>query len=96
MLQLLALNDSEVETIHQATLRILAETGVVMTHPLGLEVLCGEGAQVRGDRLLIPADLVERMLRRCPARVTVRGRGGASKVLGDGSLHWHNLVVCQS
>ena len=91
MLQLLALNDSEVETIHQATLRILAETGVIMKHPLGLEILSGEGAQVRGDRLLIPADLVERMLRRCPAQVTVRGRGGASKVLGDGSLHWHNL-----
>jgi trimethylamine--corrinoid protein Co-methyltransferase len=91
MLQLIALNNEEVETIHQATLRILAETGVIMGHPLGREILTGEGASVRGDRLLIPPDLVERMLRRCPAQVTVRGRGGASKVLGDGSLHWHNL-----
>ncbi len=45
MLQLTALNDSEVETIHQGTLRILAETGVIMKHPRGLEILTGEGAQ---------------------------------------------------
>ena len=91
MLQLTALNNEEVETIHQATLRILAETGVILGHPAGREMLTGEGASLRGDRLLMPPELVERMLRRCPSRVTVRGRGGACKVLGDGSLHWHNL-----
>jgi trimethylamine--corrinoid protein Co-methyltransferase len=91
MLQLLTLNESEVEAIHQGTLRILAETGVVMKHPEGLEILTCEGARLRGDRLLLPPDLVERMVKRCPPQVTVRGRGGASKVLGDGSLHWHNL-----
>jgi trimethylamine--corrinoid protein Co-methyltransferase len=91
MLQLITLSQSEVETIHQATLRILAETGVILGHPQGREILTGEGASVRGDRVLMPPDLVERMLGRCPRRVTVRGRGGASKVLGDGSLYWHNL-----
>jgi trimethylamine---corrinoid protein Co-methyltransferase len=91
MLRLITLNDSEVETIHQGTLRILAETGVIMKHPEGLEILTGEGAQLRGDRLLMPPDLVDRMVKRCPRQVTVRGRGGTSKVLGDGSLHWHNL-----
>lgn len=91
MLQLIALNNEEVETIHQATLRILAETGVIMGHPLGREILTGEGASIRGDRVLMPPDLVERMVARCPRQVMVRGRGGTSKVLGDGSLHWHNL-----
>ncbi len=75
MLQLSTLDDSEVETIHQGTLRILAETGVIMKHPEGLEILTGEGARLRGDRLLMPPELVERMLKRCPPRVTVRGRG---------------------
>ena len=70
MLQLTALNNEEVETIHQATLRILAETGVILGHPAGREMLTGEGASLRGDRLLMPPDLVERMLRRCPSQVT--------------------------
>jgi len=91
MLQLITLHPSEVETIHQATLRILAETGVILGHPQGREILTGEGASVRGERVLMPPALVERMLMRCPRQVMVRGRGGTSKVLGDGSLHWHNL-----
>ena len=67
MLQLITLNEFRaVETIHQGTLRILAETGVIMTHPEGLEILTGEGARLRGDRLLLPPDLVERVLKRCP------------------------------
>jgi trimethylamine--corrinoid protein Co-methyltransferase len=91
MLQLIALNEEEVETIHQATLHILAETGVMMGHPQGREILTGEGASVRGERVLMPPKLVEQMVARCPQKVTVRGRGGTNKVLGDGSLYWHNL-----
>ena len=91
MLQLTALYSEEVETIHEATLRILAETGVILGHPVGREILSGEGASIRGDRVLMSPELVERMLERCPSQVKVRGRGNVDKVLGDGSLHWHNL-----
>jgi trimethylamine--corrinoid protein Co-methyltransferase len=36
-------------------------------------------------------DLVEKTLGTCPSQVSLRGRGGKVKTLGDGSLHWHNL-----
>ena len=91
MMSLTVLSDQEIDRIHQATLRILEETGVLLTEPETREILVGSGARVRGDRLLLPAELVERSLALCPPRVTVRGRDGRAVVFGDGSLHWHNL-----
>jgi len=85
------LTDSETEAIHQATLRILWEVGVVLTHPEGREHLTGAGAVVHGDRVRIPPDLVEWAVAQCPCRVTLRGRGGQTVTLGDGSLSWHNM-----
>lgn len=85
------LNKEEVEAIHQATLRILSEIGVILTHPLALELLMAAGASVQGNRVLFPANLVEACLAKCPGKISVRGRGGNVKTLGDGSLNFHNL-----
>jgi len=85
------LTKAEIEAIHQATLRILGEIGIVLTHPTAREVLVGTGAAVRGERVLLPPDLVGRALALCPHQVPTCGRGGQTAILGDGSLHWHNL-----
>lgn len=85
------LTDSEIEAIHQATMRILWEVGVVLTHPEGRERLTGTGAAVCGDRVRIPPDLVEWAVSQCPRQVTLHGRGGQAVTLGDGSLSWHNM-----
>jgi len=85
------LTPEEVEGIHQATLRILHETGVVLTHPESLDILTANGASARDGRVRLPPDLVEACLARCPRTVSVRGRGGMTKTLGDGSLYFHNL-----
>jgi trimethylamine---corrinoid protein Co-methyltransferase len=81
-----ALND-----IHQATLRILSETGVILTHPGARDLLTASGATVKANRVCLPPELVERCLKLCPPQASLRGRGGTVKTLGDGSLHWHNL-----
>jgi len=91
MIQLTVLTAEEVEAVHQATLRMLSEVGIVLTQPEAREILAGTGAQVRGDRMHLPPDLVERTVAQCPRQVTIHGRSGASVVLRDGSLHWHNL-----
>jgi trimethylamine--corrinoid protein Co-methyltransferase len=91
MTHLTVLTPGEVERIHQATLRILDATGILLTQPEAREILAGEGARIRGDRVELPPELVERSLARCPQQATVRGRGGQTVTLGDGKLHWHNL-----
>ncbi len=89
--QLTILSTPEIAAVHRATLRILSEVGIALTQPQAREVLAGAGAGVRGDRVLLPPDLVERSLAQCPHQVTLCGRNGQPVVLGDGSLHWHNL-----
>jgi trimethylamine--corrinoid protein Co-methyltransferase len=91
MVQLTILTDEEVEAIHQATLRILSQVGVVLTQPAAREMLSGAGAAVRDNRVLLPPDLVEWAVSQCPRQVVTRGRSGQTVALGDGSLHWHNL-----
>lgn len=91
MPQLNFLTEEEIEAIHQASLRILAETGVVLTQTEGRMILESEGAHLERDRVRFPPDLVDRMVKRCPRQVTMRGRNGKVKTLGDGSLSWHNL-----
>ena len=73
------INDEQIMQIHMATLEILERTGVKMTHPRGVELLDGAGAKVEGDRVRIPAWMVEDAIRKAPSRVvlgnaTVNGR----------------------
>ena len=85
------LDESQVESIHRASLQILSEVGILLTHPHAREMLSGWGATMIGERVLLPPELVEKCLARCPHQVSVAGRGGGVKNLGDGSLYFHNL-----
>lgn len=81
----------EVESIHQATLRVLDETGILLSEPLALDVLCSSGARITGDRVMLPPALVEKCIDLAGKRVSIQGRGGDVKILGSGSLYFHNL-----
>jgi trimethylamine--corrinoid protein Co-methyltransferase len=91
MVSLKFMTDREVEAVHSASLRILAETGVILTHPEAREILSGAGGTIYQDKVRLSPLLVEQQVAKATGRVTIHGRGGTTKVLGDGSLHWHNL-----
>lgn len=92
MLKLTALTHDEVESIHNATLRILGEIGIVLDHAEARKMLTDAGAVINDqNRVSLPAALIEKSLSLCPSIVSVRGRGGTTITLGDGNLHWHNL-----
>jgi trimethylamine--corrinoid protein Co-methyltransferase len=91
MPKLTVLTNNEVEAIHQASLRILAETGIILSNERGREILTGAGASIQDERVLIRPDLVEESIKACSPEVKLRGRDGVVRTLGDGSLHWHNL-----
>jgi trimethylamine--corrinoid protein Co-methyltransferase len=91
MISLSVLDENEVEAIHQGTLRILGEIGVVLTEPKSRALLAEAGAKVQEMRVLLPPELVEKCIALAGKKTTIRGRGGAVKTLGDGSLYFHNL-----
>jgi len=89
-MHLVLLTDLDIENIHNASLRVLAETGILIDDPEGRALLFDHGARQENDRLCLPSELVENCLAKCPHQVTLRGRGDPV-TLGDGSLHVHNL-----
>ena len=92
MIRLQVLGAEGVKQIHAATLRVLSEVGVILTHPGARELLVSHGARVEGDRVLLPADLVERCVAQCPHTVKMQGRDPTKAiVLGDGDCHAHNV-----
>jgi len=80
----------EVLQIHQASLRVLSEVGIMMDDPEARQLLFDHGASETKDRVCLPAALVQDCLSRCPDKVILRGRSGEVS-LGDGRLHVHNL-----
>ena len=87
--QLRLLGEGEIETLHQAALTILAETGLAEAPDEVAALVTGAGGSLSADgRLLFPSDLVERCLAALPSRVTLYGReGGRDLVLGGTDVH---------
>jgi trimethylamine--corrinoid protein Co-methyltransferase len=67
------------DVIHQASLQVLANTGVKLEHPEAIDLLCRAGAtRDRDGRILIPPHLVNEALEKARAdkSFTMHGRGG--------------------
>ncbi|MCK4988420.1 MAG: trimethylamine methyltransferase family protein, partial [Desulfobacterales bacterium] len=86
--KLQVINDDQIQHIHMATLEVLERTGVKMTHPRGLELLDGAGARVEGDRVRIPAWMVEDAIRKAPSRVILGNRNGERSVFLEEDKSW--------
>jgi trimethylamine--corrinoid protein Co-methyltransferase len=85
------LSTEEIESIHHATLLVLSQVGIVLPHDQIREQLMDQGAALKDERLLLPPEMVEKALASCAKKAVTVGRDGQEIVLGDGSLHWHNL-----
>jgi trimethylamine--corrinoid protein Co-methyltransferase len=86
--KLQVINDDQIQQIHMATLEVLERTGVKMTHPRGLELLDGAGARVEGERVRIPAWMVEDAIRKAPSRVVLGNRNGKRSVFLEDDKSW--------
>jgi len=82
------INEDQIREIHLAALEVLERTGIKMTHPRGVELLAGAGAKVDGDRVRIPAWLVEDAIRKAPSRVVLGKRTGERSVFLEGNKSW--------
>jgi trimethylamine---corrinoid protein Co-methyltransferase len=73
--------------IHDASLKILAETGVVFHHDEALSVFKKHGAKVEGQVVKFPPKLVEESMSLVPRQFTWKARNEAyTRVLGEGYL----------
>ena len=72
----------------EATLEVLERTGVEISHPKAKELLNSAGAHINGDRVRIPAWMVEDAIRTAPTCVILGNRDGTRKVYLEGSKSW--------
>jgi trimethylamine--corrinoid protein Co-methyltransferase len=68
------LSDNEIGQIHEASLRILKETGVKILSEKVRKLLAENGAEVDGDIVKIPKPMVEEAVRRVPREITLAAR----------------------
>jgi trimethylamine--corrinoid protein Co-methyltransferase len=81
------LTKHQVEQVHEASMRILAQVGIDFRYAPALEVLKKGGARVDGERVFFPARLVEEQIRKAPAEFTLYARDSDfDVVIGGGQM----------
>jgi trimethylamine--corrinoid protein Co-methyltransferase len=70
------LSESQIETIHEKTLRLLQRVGIVIEHAGALELLESAGARIdkEAHRAWLPSDLVQDAIRRAPSTCLLAGQ----------------------
>ena len=79
------LKDEQVQQIHQASLSILAHTGIQVDELDALDAFRSAGAQVDGNRVRLSQALIEDAIDRAPSRIILAGRDPENDLLLEGS-----------
>lgn len=83
------LRQQEVHDLHDATLELLADVGVVFHSESALDVLRAHGVGVEGQRVRFAPQVVERALESAPREVVLHARNPARDVVtGQGNVHY--------
>ncbi len=80
-------DDAACRTVHDATCRVLTETGVEVRHQGALKLLRQAGAGVCDTRARLPHELIDRALAGAPRAYVLKGRaadGNLDRELADG------------
>jgi len=91
------LSPDQCQRLHNASLEILARTGARLYDQEAIDLLIKAGAHVsEGNRLRIPAGLVEKAFSTVPKRVALYDRNGRSPIfLEEGNCHYGTGSDCQ-
>ena len=68
------MSDADVQKIHETSMKILAEVGVVFSYGPARDMLAKHGAKVEGHTVFFPTEMVEEKLKTVPSKFTLHGR----------------------
>ncbi|MDE2383263.1 MAG: trimethylamine methyltransferase family protein [Alphaproteobacteria bacterium] len=81
------LSDDELESIHRASLKVLAEVGMDFMHDEARALLKAAGASITGERVRFDPALIEDLMSHAPATFTLHARNPAhSRVVGGNGM----------
>jgi len=88
------LTTDQLQQVHQATLRVLEQTGVVFEHPRAVEILAGIGCKAQdGMRVRFPPHVVEEALKKAPSRVVAYSRDGRPQMVLEKQNVYYGTVT---
>ncbi|SCM78326.1 Trimethylamine methyltransferase MttB [uncultured Sporomusa sp.] len=70
----------DIEKIHQISLKIMEEVGVIFSYAPAREILAKGGAKVEGETVYFPKGMVERELKHVPSSFTLHARNPEKNV----------------
>ncbi len=87
--RLTLLSSEQIEAVHEASLMILAESGLRVDSERARGVYAGGGARVEGDRVYFNREMVDAAIEAAPSTVDIYDRAGNSAFqLGDGETRF--------
>jgi trimethylamine--corrinoid protein Co-methyltransferase len=89
--RLQVLNEEEIESLHQATLRVLEQIGIRFEEERSREILRKAGAKVDGKIVRFPAKLVNELIKLSPKKVVLGARNADKSItLGETQILFTN------
>ncbi len=88
------LSPDQCDQIFQAALECLQRVGVIVQNAEGRELLAAAGAQVEGDRVRIPAHVIQNALKTTPPDFDVWGRDGRVMHIAHGQVNFGPGPTC--
>jgi trimethylamine--corrinoid protein Co-methyltransferase len=76
------LSVDDVQAMHEATMRIMQEVGILWTHKPSLDILTDAGCTIKNKRVCFPPDLVLDSVAKANKRPKIRGRNGTVNEIG--------------
>ncbi len=81
------LSDDDLEMIHQATIKLLTDTGIVFHHAEALKLFKDHGAGVDGNLVRLPQKLIDNSIRQAPSKFKWQARNDdRSVIMGEGPV----------
>lgn len=87
------LDREERERIAAATLDLMEQAGVVLTHPEAVELMHGAGANVDGNRVRLPSSMVLDAIESAPESISIYDRSGNLTMQLEGTHCYFGAVV---
>lgn len=87
------LDDEGIETIHQASMRVLQELGIEVWNSKARQLFAEAGASVTAENVRVGADIVEAALRGAPSQFELRSRNPHRKLAIGGNNIAFGLVA---
>jgi hypothetical protein len=86
--RLTLLTNDQIEAVHEASLTILAKSGLRVDSERARKVYASGGARLEGDRVYIHRDLVDAAIEFAPATIDISTGRTAGVRLGDGETRF--------